>query len=223
MGILPLDWQDPQARSTTRRTDDFPVSVIQREVIAEEATRPRDLRRHAPIRKRTPFLPADRSGTGADGGCGRPQLQQGSIVAQLDRLEVRVFVVSTSTDFDISTIQANVVTWARPSLALVRGTPLGLASSVAYFAQALPVIRARGGIQETLRPDVAAAPPMQDVVDAMLYLGPPSTITHSRLSPELCADPVYLKMRLERLTEFASPGFDPAATFRAECAAVMKR
>ena len=106
---------------------------------------------------------------------------------------------------------------------LIRGTPLGLESSVAYFAQAMPVIRARGGIQEPLRPDVAAAPPMQEVVDAMLYLGPPSAITHSRLTPELCADPVYLKMRLERLTEFSSAGFDPAATFKAECAAVLKR
>ena len=52
---------------------------------------------------------------------------------------------------------------------------------------------------------------------------PPSAITHSRLSPELCANPVYLKMRLERLSEFATSGHDPAATFRAECAAVLKR
>ena len=57
----------------------------------------------------------------------------------------------------------------------------------------------------------------------MLYLGPPSSITHSRLSRELCADPGYLKMRVERLTEVASPGRDPAATFRAECAAVLQR
>jgi hypothetical protein len=172
LGDPPIDWQNPESRSATRRTDDFPVSVIQREVIAKKR---------------------------------------------------RALVISTSTDFDMSTVQANVVTWPRPSLALIRGTPLGLASSVAYYAQALPVIRARGGIQETLRPDVAAAPPMQDVVDAMLYLGPPSAITHSRLSPELCTDPVYLKMRVERLSEFATSGHDPAATFRAECAAVVKR
>jgi hypothetical protein len=85
------------------------------------------------------------------------------------------------------------------------------------------VIRGRGGIEETLQPDLTAVPPMQDVVDAILYLGPPSSITHSRLSRELCADPAYLKMRLERLTEFASPGFDPGATFKAECAAVLQR
>jgi hypothetical protein len=174
------------------------------------------------IRKRTPFPPPTDPAL-APMATSVTQLQQRSIVAQLDRLGARVFVVATSTDFDISTIQADVVTWERPSLTLVRGTPLGLESSVRYFAQARPVIRGRGGSQEVLQPGVAAAPPMQEVVDAILYLGPPSTITHSRLSPELCSDPVYLKMRLERLTEFAAAGDGPAALLRAECAAVLKR
>jgi hypothetical protein len=222
LGDPPIDWQNPESRSSTRRTDDFPVSVIQREVIAKKRRALVIYGGMHLIRKRTPFLPPTNPAL-APMAAMVTQLQQGSIVAQLDRLGVRVFVVSTSTDFDMSTVQENVVTWARPSLALIRGTALGLESSVAYFAQALPLVRARGGIEERLRPDVAAAPPMQEVVDAMLYLGPPSAITHSRLTPELCADPVYLKMRLERLMEFASPGFDPAATFKAECAAVLKR
>ena len=85
------------------------------------------------------------------------------------------------------------------------------------------MIRGRGGIQETLQPDLAAVPPMQEVVDAILYLGPPSSITQSRLSRELCADPAIVKMRVERLTEFASSGHDPAAAFKAECAAVLQR
>ena len=46
-------------------------------------------------------------------------------------------------------------------------------------------------------------------------------MTHSRLSRELCADPSYIKMRVERLTEFALR--DPAAVFKAECAAVLKQ
>ena len=143
-------------------------------------------------------------------------------VAQLDRLGARVFVVATSTDYDISTVQADAVTWRRPSLALIRATSLGLASSVGYFSQSLPVIRGRGGVEEKLQLDLAAVPPMQEVVDAMLYLGPPSSITHSRLPRELCADPIYFKMRVERLNEFASFGSDPAAAFKAECAAVLK-
>ena len=148
------------------------------------------------------------------------KLQEGTIVMQLDRLGARVFVVTTPTNVDISTLQANVGTWRRPSLALIRGTPLGLASTGFYFSETIPVVRARGGIEERLLPDLAAAPSMQEVVDAVLYLGPPSTITQSRLWRELCADPAYIKMRVERLTEFSSSGAD---SFKAECAAALKR
>ena len=35
--------------------------------------------------------------------------------------------------------------------------------------------------------------------DAVLYLGPPSAITFSRLSPSLCADPAYMDMRMKRV------------------------
>jgi hypothetical protein len=85
------------------------------------------------------------------------------------------------------------------------------------------MIRGRGGIQETLQPDPAAVPPMQEVVDAVLYLGPPSSITQNRLTRALCGDAAYIKMRVERLSEFGSPGLDPAAAFKAECAAVLKQ
>lgn len=223
LGDPPIDWNNPQSRSGALRTDDFPVSVIQREVMSKNRRALVIFGGMHLIRKRTPFLPRKDPALAPVVAGFLSQMQKGSIVAQLDQLGARVFVVATSTDFDISTVQANVVTWRRPSLALIRGTPLGLASSVDYFPRSAPVIRGRGGVQETLRPDLAAAPSMQDVVDAILYLGPPSAITHSRLSRELCADPSYLKMRVERLTEFASPGHDPAAAFRAECAASLQQ
>ena len=205
LGDTPMDWYAPQ-RSAPPRTDDFPASVIQREVMAKKRRALVIYGGMHLIRKRTPFLPPKEPALAPVVATLISQFQNGSIVAQLDRLGARVFVVATSTDFDISTLQANVVTWRRPSLALIRGTPLGLASSVTYFPRSAPVIRGRGGIQETLQPDLAAAPPMQEVVDAILYLGPPSSITQSRLSRELCADPSYVKMRVERLTEFASSG-----------------
>ena len=173
------------------------------------------------LRKRTPFLPPKDPSLAPVAAMLISRFQNGSIVEQLDRLGARVFVVATSTDFDIATLQANVVTWPRPSLALIRNTPLGVASSVTYFARSSPVIRGRGGLQETLQPDLTAVPPMQEVVDAVLYLGPPSSITQSRLTRELCADPAYLKMREERLSEFGSPG--PVAAFRAECAAALSK
>ena len=41
--------------------------------------------------------------------------------------------------------------------------------------------------------------PMEEQFDAVLYLGPPSVITFEELSPTLCEDPDYLKMRLDRM------------------------
>jgi hypothetical protein len=222
LGDTPMDWYAPQP-SSPPRTDDFPASLIQREVLAKKRRALVIYGGMHLIRERTPFLPAKEPALAPVVAMLISQFQNGSIVAQLDRLGARVFVVATSTDFDISTLQANVVTWRRPSLALIRGTPLGVASSVTYFPRSAPVIRGRGGVQETLQLDLAAAPPMQAVVDAILYLGPPSSITQSRLSRELCADPSYVKMRVERLSEFASVGGAPAAAFKAECAAVLQR
>jgi len=222
LGDPPVDWAAPQS-SGPRRTDDFPASVIQREVLAKKRRALVIFGGMHLIRKGATYLPPKEPALVPVVAMFLRDFQNGSIVAQLDRVGARVFVVATSTDFDISTIQANVVEWRRPSLALIRGTPLGFASSLTYFPRSLPVIRGRGGIQETLQPDLAAVPPMQEVVDAILYLGPPSSITQSRLSRELCADPGYIKMRVERLNEFASPGHDPAAAFRAECAAVLQR
>ena len=218
LGDPPMDWYSPQ-RSAPARTDDFPASVIQREVLSKTRRALVIYGGMHLIRKRTPYLPAKDPALAPMVATFTSQFQNGSIVAHLDRSGARVSVVATSTDFDISTLQANVGTWPRPSLTLIRGTPLGLAASLTYYPRSLPVIRGRGGIQETLQPDPTAIPPMQEVVDAILYLGPPSSITQSRLSRELCADPAYVKMRTERLTEFASTGAD---AFKAECAAVLQ-
>ena len=42
--------------------------------------------------------------------------------------------------------------------------------------------------------------PAEDQFDAVLYLGPPSGMTRSLLSPALCRDPAYMDMRRERLS-----------------------
>jgi hypothetical protein len=222
LGDTPMDWYAAD-RSVPRRTDDFPVSVIQREVLAKKRRALVIYGGMHLIRKRAPFLPAKDPALAPLVARFLEDFQNGSIVAQLDQAGARVFGVATSTDFDISTLQANVVEWRRPSLTLIRGTSLGLASSLTYFPRSLPVLRGRGGVQETLQPDLTAVPPMQEVVDAILYLGPPSSITQSRLTRELCADPAYIKMRVERLSEFASLGGAPVAAFKAECAAVLQR
>ena len=110
-----------------------------------------------------------------------------TVVSLLERSCVRIFVITTPTSSDLTTLQSDVPTWRVPSLAALRGSALGKATFSAFYQF----------------PDMRAAPwdtlTMSEEVDAVLYLGPPGTITLSRLSSELCADSAYLRMRLGRL------------------------
>jgi hypothetical protein len=69
------------------------------------------------------------------------------------------------------------------------------------------------GLLSTVQPDVASWPVPSiarvrgtaldaqqfQYYDALLYLGPPSTMTTSQLAPELCSDSTYMEMRLRRM------------------------
>jgi hypothetical protein len=50
--------------------------------------------------------------------------------------------------------------------------------------------------------------------DALLYLGPPSGMTFSRLSAEVCSDDRYVQMRTKRLAALGQRAIDE---FRTEC------
>jgi hypothetical protein len=41
--------------------------------------------------------------------------------------------------------------------------------------------------------------PLEDIVDAVLYVGPASGGTSAAISPALCADPAHIKIRLDRI------------------------
>jgi hypothetical protein len=51
--------------------------------------------------------------------------------------------------------------------------------------------------------------------DALLYLGPPSTLTFSKLSPTLCNDATYVNMRLTRMAFVGQP--TPEREMAREC------
>jgi hypothetical protein len=57
---------------------------------------------------------------------------------------------------------------------------------------------------------------MEEQFDALLYLGPPSSITIARLPARLCADAAYMKMRLRRLEAYGPK--DSAERLRNYCA-----
>lgn len=119
----------------------------------------------------------------------------------IERQGTRAFAVWTNTTVEVERMQRNIASWPVPSLTLLRGTKLG-ALNVKYFTG-----------METDPPST-----MEENWDAILYLGPVSSITFSEVSAALCTDAGYTKMRLARLALGpGGPAGEDAARFKAHC------
>jgi|SRR5688572_1762103 len=125
----------------------------------------------------------------------RPAFGGSNLVTRLLAMQARVLNVWThAATSDLRTLQSDISTWRVPSFAFTAGTRLGAAQFGFY----------RGiGTPDATR--------MEDQFDAVLYLGPPSSITirRSEIAPELCADADYMKMRLSRMALIEPPGATP--------------
>jgi len=127
---------------------------------------------------------------------GRPN----GLVERLERDGATVFTVIPEVRRDLTALDSSASSWPIPSLVMLRGTTLGAA--------------------HWPRPDGRATPMLQDQADAILYLGPPSTMTSAKLPATLCADTAYMTMRLSRLALLAPPPgapMKPADMLRSSC------
>jgi hypothetical protein len=114
-----------------------------------------------------------------------------TLVGRLEaKTSVRVFTISTNTSADLPAIQSNATSWPVPSLVPVAGTTLGKASFRAYLPMGPPPAPGDRPVQ------------IENALDAILYLGPPSGITMAPFPVALCADRAYMEMRLARLAFF---------------------
>jgi hypothetical protein len=130
------------------------------------------------------------------GGPPRPTL-----LNLIERQGTRAFNVWTNTTVELERRQRNIASWPVPSLTLVRGTKLGTLD-FKYFS----------GMEN------AAPTTMEQQFDAVLYLGPVSSITMSEVSPAQCADAGYTKMRLARLALGpGGPAGEDVARFKRRC------
>ena len=110
-----------------------------------------------------------------------------------------------SVPSNLAALQADVSSWPVPSLALTRGTVIG-ARGYDYFYGELPP----GAYWRSQR--------MEDQFDAVLHLGPASSITTSGLSFPRCAAPEYIEMRVRRMTMLGAPA-SVADRLKQDCAA----
>jgi hypothetical protein len=107
------------------------------------------------------------------------------LVSQLEKTHRRtIFTIGAPTSADLTKYEPEVAKWRVPSIALLKGTTLGAAP----FG---PIYQLTGPEFNSIR--------LEDQFDALLYLGPPTSITLSKLSNSKCSDEKYMKMRIERM------------------------
>ena len=174
LGDPPIDWNsvrtyDEVGQWNGRRTT-HAVEVIKREVLAKN-------HRAIVIYGDSHFLRYSKwTGSAAAEPAHR------TLLNWIEAQGTTAFSIWTNTTVELERLQPDIASWPIPSLTRVRGTRLGRLD-FKYFA---------GMATDPLTN-------MEDQFDAVLYLGPVSSITQSLLSPSLCADAEYTKMRLARM------------------------
>jgi hypothetical protein len=200
LGDPPVDWAAVHTSSDFPvRSDSFPTELIRGEVLAKG--------RRALIIYGGMHLQRHDYALNYEPGHG--------IVEVLERdAPGSVFSIWTNTLTDLQAAQASVSSWPNPSLTILRGTLLGAQDFTAYY----PFSIYRTG-KDGVRVEVKATRPlrMEDQFDAVLYIGPKSSITSSRFSPEQCGDQAYIKMRAARMELF---GMSTDA-FKKQCEEVL--
>ena len=130
------------------------------------------------------------------GGPAAPTLLNG-----IEAAGARAFAIWTNTTVELERMQKDIGTWPKPSLTVVRGTRLGTLD-FKYFA------------------GMETDPPtrMEEQYDAVLYLGPVSSITFSELPAALCTDAEYTTMRRARMALGTGGATGPdVAEFNRQC------
>ena len=199
LGDPPVDWAAVQTGSDfPGRPDSFPTDLIRHEVLAKQRRAliiygGMHLQRHDYAHNYDP----------SDG-----------IVEVLERdAPGSVFSIWTETLTDLQAVQSSVSSWPKPSLTILRGTSLGAQDFAVYYP--FPIYRFdkdhKVVAQKATRPLR-----MEEQFDAILYLGPKSSITYSSLSPELCRDQTYIKMRSARM-ELMAGAPQASAAFKKGC------
>jgi hypothetical protein len=192
------------------------VELIQREVIAKKRKALIVYGEMHYLRRVPPPMPGQPAGT---------------IVGLLEKAGVKVFSIWTFTGIgaELPTLQPDIATWKKPSLTLIKDTPLGTAPFTFYYPKGSGMT-ARPGPNGPVMVDLGEAigGVMQEQFDAVLYLGPKSEITYAELPKSLCADPEYVEMRAARLSPRRPPGAatmgpsQAADDFRQHCKAVVE-
>jgi hypothetical protein len=198
-GDPPIDWDNitsPQdARRWVELRDSYPADLVRRQVL-DRGRRALIVYGQGHLQRRQIVANYDMS-----------TWQAQTVVSLLERDRVaRIFNIWTLLDRNVETPE-EVVSWRVPSIALLRGTTLG-ARDFGLYSRGLgdgSRFSVKGGQLVPVPREQWMKMPMEDQFDALLYLGPPESMTTAGVPPALCQDADFVRRRLERLRRFGPP------------------
>jgi hypothetical protein len=219
LGDPPIDWRRIKNREDwlpfLGQRDSYPAGVIEREVLQKK-------RRALVIYGDGHFMRKNIFWTLSNRAMAEERFARpvNSLVVKLEGAGARVFSIHTNTRTDLTTVQPDIAQWQPPALTLIKGTLLERHSPWESYI----MVDREKGIEEKVRADPERSPTMAEQYNAILYLGPPSSITISKPSTSLCADPGYMRMRKQRAELVALPSMASraGAEFEMYCNALPK-
>ena len=120
---------------------------------------------------------------------------QPNVVSLLTAADPAVlFNIATPTSADLTHVQPDIARWPAPSIALLKGTVLGAAPFGPFYD-----VRLGADVPAAMRQQAWESRRMEEQFDALLYLGPPNTITLAPFSPARCQETAYMAMRTRRM------------------------
>jgi hypothetical protein len=205
LGDPPIDWDNVRNKADYRKweiqRDSYPADLVRRLVLAHN--------RRALIVYANGHLLRQEILTNYD----MTSWQSQTIVSLIEAPGgTRVFTVRA--EGSLTQWQADTASWKPMTLTVVRGTALG-AADFSEFENPGQRYRIRGEDDFVPIPrEQWASRRLEDIVDGILYVGPASGRTTSGIWPQLCADPSYVKMRIDRITLVGLPQAEADAVKR---------
>ena len=198
-GDPPIDWDNVTSRQDHRRwtelRDSYPADLIRRQIL-DRGRRALVVYGQGHLQRRQIVANYDVS-----------TWQAQTVVGLLERDHAaRIFNIWTLLDRGVEPPEG-VIAWRVPTLALVRNTTLG-ARDFALYSRGLgdgSRFGVKGGQLVPIPREEWKMMRMEDQFDALLYLGPPASMTTATVPTALCADADFVRRRLERLTHFGPP------------------
>ena len=198
-GDPPIDWDNITSTQDHRRwielRDSHPADLIRRQVL--------DRGRHALVLYGQGHLQRRQIVSNYDMSTWQAQ----TVVSLVERdAGVRIFNVWTLLDTDAS-LPDGVASWHVPSLAMMQGTTLGAMDFGMYFRGLGDGTRfaVRNGQLVPLPREAWKVMRMEEQFNALLYLGPTSSMTSVQVPAALCKDAQFINTRLQRLARVGPP------------------